>query len=833
MENYQYSNKIRTLIWEDTSYEDAQALKEDAEAKLEDLSIPKRSYSAEIRDLARLSKTYSILDYSLGDTVLLTDEPAGINEKQRIVKITEYPDAPEKNTIELSNTVLSWEELQDRMDAAAAAWEDISNADGSVNGVYVHGVLVGDVVGITAEINDVIDDSMTIQGIQNNISVIQGDVSQAQTDISTVADSIAAVAVRVGNVETTYLRATDAAMTYATITNLNATNAAVESIQGDYASFKSVTADELAAHSAVINNLETTYLKTTLANIDTANVNTAKVNDLYAATGLIKHVTISEGHVTDFLDAVQVDAASITAGTLIADRILLRGSTSGVLYALNNSGELESEQVDTLDGYVLTDRTINADKIVAHSITANELTVENITGVNGWVNLAQGTFNYGNKLIWDGSALTVDGTISAGAGSNIGPWTVTETSIYKTNATWGNSTAGAAYFGDNGISITDKFKVSAAGALTAVSGKIGGWYLAATRIGSSSDFTLGSGGAKFEIINETNKPFLVAQNSNSKTVFSLERTGAITILDEGPQQSQSMSEWANFKIARHGSQTSKYLVATSSNVYIADGSALASLSAGYLSLQNAISNTNYYAEFGAGVTAIETNGRIISSSSVRVQTSSATEAYFHAINDDRKGFFGVSSGSNLGIYDGTNGSWVMYSDTDQVVRIPHLLFCQTYSNANRVPIGSDTPNKYRVAQLASYTTSINIWAQWGVEGASYTARSLSVPSSDIRLKENVKMSQVNALEMINKIQMRAFDWKDGSGHWDVGFVADELEKIDPKLSIGGGKDEDGNPMYKSVNDFYLLGYAVKAIQELSAENNRLNEQIQEIRRALA
>lgn len=475
-------------------------------------------------------------------------------------------------------------------------------------------------------------------------------------------------------------------------------------------------------------------------------------------------------------------------------------------------------------GNALGDNCIAARHIVAHSITTNEITTENLIGANGWINLAQGTFNYGDALIWDGSALTVDGTISAGAGSNIGPWTVTETSIYKTNATWGDSTAGAAYFGDNGISITDKFKVSAAGALTAVSGKIGGWYLAATRIGSSSDFTLGSGGAKFEIINETNKPFLVAQNSNSKTVFSLERTGAITILDEGPQQSQSISEWANFKIARHGSQTSKYLVATSSNVYIADGSALASLSAGYLSLQNAIGNTNYYADFGAGVTAIETNGRIISLSSIRVQTSSATDAYFHAINDNRKGFFGVSSGSNLGIYDGTNGSWVMYSDTDQVVRIPHQLFCHTYGNVNRIPIGSDNPDKYRVAQIASYTSSINIWAQWGVEGASCTARSLSVPSSDIRLKENVKMSQVNALEMINKIQMRAFDWKDGSGHWDVGFVADELEKIDPKLSIGGGKDEDGNPMYKSINDFYLLGYLTKAVQELSAENARLKKE---------
>ena len=36
-------------------------------------------------------------------------------------------------------------------------------------------------------------------------------------------------------------------------------------------------------------------------------------------------------------------------------------------------GELVSGEVDTIDGFVLTERTITADKIVAHTITANEI----------------------------------------------------------------------------------------------------------------------------------------------------------------------------------------------------------------------------------------------------------------------------------------------------------------------------------------------------------------------------------------------------------------------------------------------------------------------------
>ena len=103
---------------------------------------------------------------------------------------------------------------------------------------------------------------------------------------------------------------------------------------------------------------------------------------LLAKIGLIDRATIVEGHITGFLDSVEVNANKITAGTLVADRILLKGSEKGLLYALNNLGELTSTTVDSLDGYVLTDRTINADKIVASSITANELDVANIFANN-------------------------------------------------------------------------------------------------------------------------------------------------------------------------------------------------------------------------------------------------------------------------------------------------------------------------------------------------------------------------------------------------------------------------------------------------------------------
>lgn len=108
--------------------------------------------------------------------------------------------------------------------------------------------------------------------------------------------------------------------------------------------------------------------------------------------------------------------------------------------------------------------------------------------------------------------------------------------------------------------------------------------------------------------------------------------------------------------------------------------------------------------------------------------------------------------------------------------------------------------------------------QWGSTTENYYATDYVYTNtgvSDIRLKDNVKDSEINALEVVNKMKVRQFDWKKG-GHQNIGFVADELEEIDPNLALGGGYDENGEMDVKQINTSYLLNYAIKAIQELSA-----------------
>lgn len=175
----------------------------------------------------------------------------------------------------------------------------------------------------------------------------------------------------------TKISAEQADIKYATIANLNALSGKFDTL-----SAKAITTDNIAAATAKLGYMTAEQADIKYANIELTNINTANVATLFANVGLIDRATVVEGHITGFLDSVEVNANKITAGTLVADRILLKGSESGLLYALNNLGELTSTTVDSLDGYVLTDRTINADKIVANSITANELDVENIFADN-------------------------------------------------------------------------------------------------------------------------------------------------------------------------------------------------------------------------------------------------------------------------------------------------------------------------------------------------------------------------------------------------------------------------------------------------------------------
>jgi hypothetical protein len=128
--------------------------------------------------------------------------------------------------------------------------------------------------------------------------------------------------------------------------------------------------------------------------------------------------------------------------------------------------------------------------------------------------------------------------------------------------------------------------------------------------------------------------------------------------------------------------------------------------------------------------------------------------------------------------------------------------------------GVDTNGK-KTHRIESTSSGFTMYGQFGSTSAT-SSKNFAASSSDIRLKTNVTNTEViDALSTIDKIKMRAFDWRNNKlGHQKIGFIADELDQIDERLSIGGGYDEEGTMNVKSVDTFYLQGYEVKAIQEL-------------------
>lgn len=143
----------------------------------------------------------------------------------------------------------------------------------------------------------------------------------------------------------------------------------------------------------------------------------------------------------------------------------------------------------------------------------------------------------------------------------------------------------------------------------------------------------------------------------------------------------------------------------------------------------------------------------------------------------------------------------------------------------RRPIASAGSDKTRVAVLQGTSNNkIVIKAQYN--STNFTNATFTASSSDIRLKEDIKDSSVKALSKIMQMQIREFNWKQTGVHQELGCIADELELIDPLLTVGGGYDNDGTMNIKSIDTLLLSEYAIKGIQELYRQNKQQQKRIE-------
>jgi hypothetical protein len=119
--------------------------------------------------------------------------------------------------------------------------------------------------------------------------------------------------------------------------------------------------------------------------------------------------------------------------------------------------------------------TVSNDKEVIDK-TQNELLTVTSGRVSFWQGGSEVAYLAQKKLHFPSGTLEafdakLTGTVTAAAGSSFGPWSISESSIYRTDNTWGGA---GLYFGTDGLSIKNAFKVDANGKLTATGADITG-----------------------------------------------------------------------------------------------------------------------------------------------------------------------------------------------------------------------------------------------------------------------------------------------------------------------------------------------------------------------
>ena len=98
--------------------------------------------------------------------------------------------------------------------------------------------------------------------------------------------------------------------------------------------------------------------------------------------------------------------------------------------------------------------------------------------------------------------------------------------------------------------------------------------------------------------------------------------------------------------------------------------------------------------------------------------------------------------------------------------------------------------------------------------------------SDRRLKENIVDCKHKALDYIHQFQFKEYDWKkqedrQKQAHTKIGLIAQEVQVVDPTLVY-----ENGDTL--NLDNLRLTNIALKAIQELALENQKLTQRLENL-----
>ncbi|MDU1018276.1 MAG: phage tail spike protein, partial [Clostridium perfringens] len=373
VENYQYSRKIKTIYWKDERYTIKESLLEDAKAKLEEISKPFVSYNASILNLAELNPKYkNILDYQLGDTITLISRNNKVKDKQRIVKTVEYPQDHSRDTVELANATLKFEDIQQENQETTDTVNNITTDNGTVDGSTIDSIQVKQIEDFKANVIQV-----------TNLHALNADIDYLKVNKADMQD-VNIVKAKIGTLETTKASITEltalkskleqAIIMKADITDLNADNGKIAILES-----KTASIDNLLSQKASINDLnalnatisEALIKKATIAQLEALET---KTNNLIADKANIKDLNVINANINS-LKTYTADIKTLLNGNLSSENIQTKGITSDKLVIAN--GFIKDAMIDSINVNKLNAGVLTTDKFNIRSRDGNLIIKDN------------------------------------------------------------------------------------------------------------------------------------------------------------------------------------------------------------------------------------------------------------------------------------------------------------------------------------------------------------------------------------------------------------------------------------------------------------------------
>ena len=100
--------------------------------------------------------------------------------------------------------------------------------------------------------------------------------------------------------------------------------------------------------------------------------------------------------------------------------------------------------------------------------------------------------------------------------------------------------------------------------------------------------------------------------------------------------------------------------------------------------------------------------------------------------------------------------------------------------------------------------------------------------SDKRFKTNIKPTKIKAVDLLNKIEMVEFNWKKDNKFEKIGAIAQQVQSVEESLVVHDMDDKQTYNDYLRINYYDTIPYLIKAVQELSEENYKLKNKLEEL-----